>query len=157
MATVPTIIHQRVEQCRAGTYPLTIGRVSSGWVVLGDVQFLRGYSLIYPVPVVSHLNELDMDRRKTLMHEVSVVGDALLELTGAVRINYEILGNLAPALHVHIFPRFDDEPEELRTMPVWFYDWDNAPRFNPARDLSLMADIHAYLRKTGILLETPQS
>ena len=42
--------------------------------------------------------------RKTFFYEMSLVGDALLSVTDAVRINYEMLGNLEPALHAHIFP-----------------------------------------------------
>jgi len=147
---MPTLIHQRVAACRARSNPKVICRVSSGWVVLGDVQFLKGYSLILPDPVVGDLNELSASDRKTLLYEVSVVGDALLEITGAVRINYEVLGNLEPALHVHIFPRFNDEPEDMRTRPVWFYDWDNAPPFDAERDAPLMSDIKAFLEKSGI-------
>lgn len=58
------------------------------------------------------------------------VGDALLVVTGACRINYEILGNLEPALHAHVFPRYESEPEHLRQRPVWFYDWSQAPEFD---------------------------
>lgn len=147
-----TLIHKRVEACRNGTNPQAICRVHSGWVVLGDVQFLPGYSLILPDPVVADLNKLGPSERKTLFHEVAVLGDALLEITGAVRINYEILGNLEPALHVHVFPRFDTEPEALRTRPVWFYDWDKAPAFDPVRDAPVMRSIRDYLDKAGVIL-----
>ena len=150
--SMSTLIHQRVAECRAGTHPAVVCKVNSGWVVLGDVQFLRGYSLILPDPVVVDLNALNVEDRKTLMYEVSILGDALLELTGAIRINYEILGNLEPALHVHLFPRFRDEPEDLKTRPVWFYDWENAPKFDRARDTPLMNDIHGYLVRAGIVV-----
>ena len=82
-----------------------------------------------------------------------MVGDALLELTGAVRINYEILGNLEPALHVHVFPRFDNESEELKSKPVWFHDWDAAPKFDHVRDQTLMADIRNYLERAGLAIK----
>jgi len=147
-----TLIHRRVAACRAGTFSRAICRVHSGWLVLGDVQFLQGYCLILPDPVVGHLNALSAADRKTLFYEASVVGDVLLEITGAVRINYEILGNLEPALHLHIFPRRDDEPADLRTRPVWFYDWDRAPAFDPERHASLMEDIRAGVRRAGIAL-----
>lgn len=147
-----TVIHKHVAECRAGRNPRAIGRVHSGWVVLGEVQFLRGYSLILPDPVVPHLNAMDADDRKTLLHEVSILGDALLEITDAIRINYEILGNLEPALHVHLFPRYESESSELRTRPVWFYDWDAAPEFDAERDAPLMKDIRAYLNGAGILV-----
>jgi diadenosine tetraphosphate (Ap4A) HIT family hydrolase len=147
---MPTLIHQRVEQCRAGTYPKAICRVSSGWVVLGDVQIWRGYSLILPDPVVPDFNALTGGQRQTLMYEASVVGDALLEITGAVRINYEMLGNLEPALHVHIFPRFDDEADDMKTKPVWLYDWEAGPAFDLDRDQAVMGEVKAYLEAAGL-------
>ena len=88
-----TLIHQRVDDCRNGRNPKTIARVTSGWIVLGDVQFLRGYSLLLPDPVVTDLNALDRTHRETYLYEMSVLGDALLKTTDAYRINYEILGN----------------------------------------------------------------
>ncbi len=152
---MPTLIHERVRQCRAGTNPKTICRVSSGWVVLGDVQFVRGYSLLLPDPVVPDLNAMTMDARQRFLSEASVVGDALLAVTDAVRINYEMLGNLEPALHLHMFPRYDDEPESLRTKPVWFYDWEAAPPFDAARDAELMAAIREFV--TSELRDLPDA
>jgi len=149
----PTIIHQRVALCQEENYAQLIARVSSGWVVAGDSQFLSGYCLIYPDPVVAHLNELTDDARKNLLYEASVVGDALLEIKGAVRINYEILGNLAPALHVHIFPRFNNEAEALKTKPVWFYDWEAAPQFDMNRDRSWMLAVAEYLDNKQLILK----
>lgn len=151
MTPIPsTQIHAWVEACREGRFAQAICRVHSGWVVLGGIQVLAGYSLILPDPVVGHLNELDAAQRRTLLYEASVVGDALLEITGAKRINYEILGNLEPALHVHVFPRYTGEPAELRTRPVWSYDWEAAPRFEAARDAPLMRRIREYLQRAGI-------
>jgi diadenosine tetraphosphate (Ap4A) HIT family hydrolase len=49
------------------------------------------------------------------------IGDALLEVTDAHRINYEILGNTAPALHAHVFARYRSEPDAHRSRPVWSY------------------------------------
>ena len=148
---MPTLIHQRVRECRSGTYPKSICRINSGWVVLGDVQFVRGYCLILPDPVVADLNQLKTDDRKTFLYEMSIVGDVLLEITPAQRINYEIIGNVEPALHAHIFPRYRDEPEDLRLRPVWFYDWDNAPAFDPEKDSSLMEVISEHLEKHNIV------
>ena len=145
-----TLIHRRVEECRSGTYPKCICRVSSGWVVLGDVQFVRGYCLLLPDPVVANLNSLTIADRKTFLFEMSVIGDVLLDITQALRINYEIIGNVEPALHAHLFPRYEDEPEEFRLRPVWFYDWDSAPVFDAGRDLPLMETIFEHLEKRGL-------
>ena len=63
------------------------------------------------------------------------------DATGAARINYEILGNSERALHVHIIPRYDSEPENLRRGPVWFYNWDASPDFDAQCDRPLMDKI----------------
>ena len=89
-----TLIHQRVAAARAGTNPTVICQMPSGWVVLCDVQFLRGYSILLPDPVVPDLNSLDREQRAQYLLDMVTIGDALLEVTGAFRINYEILGNL---------------------------------------------------------------
>lgn len=149
-----TLIHERVEQCRSGNYPKRICRLKSGWVVLGDVQFLRGYSLLLPDPVVPDLNHMDAETRKSFLYEMSVVGDVILEITGAVRINYEMLGNIEPALHAHIFPRYEDEPNELKLKPVWFYDWENSPPFDTDRDAEIMQTIAQGLDKRGVVYNT---
>jgi diadenosine tetraphosphate (Ap4A) HIT family hydrolase len=142
-----TLIHRRVEEARQGTNPTVICRVASGWVVLGDVQFLQGYSLLLPDPVVPNLNALTMEQRLTFLQDMTVLGDALLEVTGAARINYEILGNSEAALHAHVFPRYMTEPEEKRRKPVWFYHWDSAPPFDLERDQPLMSKIAAAIKQ----------
>src|SRR5512136_575391 len=120
------LITERVAQARAGTNDTVICRVKSGWAVIGDVQFLPGYCLLLPDPVVPSLNDLTEQDRSRFLIDMVRIGDAILKVTGATRINYEILGNSEPELHAHIFPRYDHEPEERRRMPVWFYDWQNA-------------------------------
>jgi len=144
-----TVIHRRVEACRAGRDPTAVCRVTSGWVVLGEAQFVRGYALLLPDPVVANLNALEGAQRAAFLRDMAVVGDALLALTDAVRINYEILGNVDPALHAHVIPRYAHEPEELRTRPVWFYDWAAAPRFDAGREGPLLAALRGELERRG--------
>jgi diadenosine tetraphosphate (Ap4A) HIT family hydrolase len=144
-----TIIHQRVEEARAGTNPHVICRVASGWVVLGDSQFLRGYSLLLPDPVVPDLNALNTEQRIRYLQDMVIIGDALLEVTDTYRINYEILGNTAPVLHAHIFPRYMSEPEERRKTPAWLYDAEHRQSitFDIARDRQLMRDLEQVIKK----------
>jgi diadenosine tetraphosphate (Ap4A) HIT family hydrolase len=144
-----TLIHRRVDEARAGTNPRVIARLASGWAVFGDVQFLRGYCLLLPDPVVPHLNALTREARRSFLDDMARLGDAVLAVTKAIRINYEMLGNVEPALHAHVFPRFEDEPEALRTKPVWFYDWKAAPEFDARRDRPLMDAIARELGRTS--------
>jgi diadenosine tetraphosphate (Ap4A) HIT family hydrolase len=136
-----TLIHERVELARAGDNPTVVGRMGSGWAVLADHQFLRGYCMLLPDPVVGHLTDLDLQQRAQYLVDMSRIGDALLAVTDADRINFEILGNASPALHAHVFPRYPSEPPELRSGPAWWYPpsvWDDGPRFSE--------DAHANLR-----------
>lgn len=121
----------------------------SGWAVLADVQVTRGQCLLLPDPVVENLNALSGEARAQFLEDMAALGDALLKVTGAARINYEILGNLDPALHAHVVPRYLDEPEEFRTKPVFFYDWDKAPKFDPRRDAALAEALRQELRSMG--------
>lgn len=134
-----TLIHKSVEAARAGD-PAVIARMPSGWAVMGQRQVLRGYCLLLPDPVVSDLNALAPDARDRFLCDLGRLGEAVRHATGALRINYAIFGNLEPALHAHVHPRFADEPPELRTQNPWAYDWSRAPLFDPA--------LHGELRDT---------
>jgi diadenosine tetraphosphate (Ap4A) HIT family hydrolase len=95
--------------------------MKSGWLVLSDQQTPRGWCILLPDPVVPDLNALNPDGRREFLIDMARAGDALLRATGAIRINYSILGNQEPALHAHIQPRYADEPPEHRKMPVWAF------------------------------------
>jgi diadenosine tetraphosphate (Ap4A) HIT family hydrolase len=119
----------------------------SGWVVLGDTQILPGYSLLLSDPVVPDLNALSLEGRTKFLRDMSIIGDALLEVTGAALINYELLGNADRALHAHITPRYAYEPDETRRRPIWFSDWANAPKYDPERDKELMQRLADSIQK----------
>ena len=142
-----TAIHRRVAALQAGRDPTLIARLGSGWAVLGERQVLRGYSLLLPDPVVPHLNALSGGERRRFLADMTAIGDALLDVTGAIRINYAVFGNLEPALHAHVFPRYADEPAELRTSQPWAYDWSAAPAFDPQADAGLLTRVRAALEQ----------
>ncbi|MBL0926680.1 MAG: hypothetical protein IBJ11_03380 [Phycisphaerales bacterium] len=142
-----TAIHRRVEDCAAGRHPAVIARMPSGWAVLGDAQFLEGYSLLLPDPVVGQLNDLTGAARRQYLDDLARLGDAVLAVCRPRRLNYEILGNLEPALHAHVFPRYAHEADDLRTKPVWSYPasaWtDRTTALDPARHGGLLARLRA--------------
>lgn len=141
-----TAIHRMVGACQSGTYSPLIARLSSGWAVLGQSQFLRGYSLLLPDPVVPHLNAMPSLHREQFLKDMAHLGDAVLKVTGALRINYAMFGNVEPALHAHVIPRYTDEAPELKTAHPWAYDWSQAPQFDVQRDSELLQAIQAALQ-----------
>ena len=56
------------------------------------------------------LFDLPPDALLGFMQEVQQAARALKKVTGAFKINYEIHGNTAPHLHLHLFPRCLDDP-----------------------------------------------
>jgi diadenosine tetraphosphate (Ap4A) HIT family hydrolase len=140
-----TSIHRRVDALRAGRDPAFVARLASGWAVLGERQFLPGYCLLLPDPVVPTLNALQGGARAAFLGDMAALGDAVLAATGALRINYAIYGNVDPALHAHVIPRFPDEAPALRQAQPWAYDWDAAPAFDPEAHRELRDRIHAAL------------
>ena len=140
-----TAIHRRVAALRAGSDATCIARMPSGWAVLGEQQFLRGYALLLPDPVVGTLNELQGPRRTAFLTDMARLGDAVLAVTGALRINYAMFGNVEPALHAHVVPRSADEQPALATAHPWQYDWQAAPRFDPERDQALLLALRSAL------------
>lgn len=139
------LIADRVELARRGANEAVICRLPSGWAVIGDVQFLPGYCLLLADPVVASLNDLTDARRAEFLRDMTRLGDAILHVTSADRINYEILGNSEPELHAHLFPRYATEPPDLRRLPAWFYDWSAAPRYDARTHAGLQGALRTAL------------
>jgi diadenosine tetraphosphate (Ap4A) HIT family hydrolase len=142
-------IPERIANAHAGTNPSIICQVPSGWAALCDMQYLRGYIIHTADPVIASLNDLDEEGRRLYLLDMALIGDALMEVTGAYRINYAIAGNLDPYLHAHIIPRYMDEPEQYRRGNPWSYPREvmEAYPFEAERDRDLMEALREAIRK----------
>ncbi len=133
---------------RAGAHPGLFGRLPSGWAVLCDMQYLSGYSILLADPLVASLNDLTAEARARFLLDMSLVGDAIMEVTGAFRMNYAVMGNTDPYLHAHIVPRFTSEPDFYRQNHPWAYPPDLRERsFDPQRDAELLRALAAVLKR----------
>jgi diadenosine tetraphosphate (Ap4A) HIT family hydrolase len=150
-STYQTLIHQRVAQAHCGQNPTVIGKMRSGWAVLGDDQRLQGYALLLSDPVVDDLNSLNIDDRMQFLNDMSLIGDALNKVLSPALINYSILGNSDRALHAHIHPRYDDEPPEMRRTVPFVYLMQKMPpvAFDLQRDADLIATLRQALIENG--------
>ncbi|MEV5177077.1 diadenosine tetraphosphate hydrolase [Streptomyces flaveolus] len=78
---------------------------------------------------VQRLSDLPKDKRLSFLSDMDQLGEAVERAcrrldTGFRRVNLEILGNTDPFLHAHVWPRFEWEPAELVSKPVWLYPRD---------------------------------
>lgn len=117
-----------------------ICRLPSGSVYLSTRQYHRGYCILQAEPQVESINHLDLQKQAVFFADMTRIGDAIMKISGAYRINYMILGNSHPILHAHIVPRHDFEPDDLKcelptTNPAFN---DEAYAFDFKRDGDLM-------------------
>ncbi|MFL5242137.1 MAG: HIT family protein [Gemmataceae bacterium] len=85
--------------------------------LLGPWQYYQGYCIVVARQHASELNQLPSDLRYAYFAEMCCVAQALEGAFGPLKLNYELLGNQAPHLHWHLFPRYADDPGRLQ--PVW--------------------------------------
>ncbi|MGB8327969.1 MAG: hypothetical protein WCE48_10365, partial [Steroidobacteraceae bacterium] len=100
--------------------------------------------------VVPTLNALGAEQRVQFLLDMARLGDAILRSTDATRINYAIYGNVEPALHAHVIPRYASEPEALRCAHPWAYDWNAAPAFDALKFRTLAESILKELTRYGV-------
>lgn len=111
---------RRIQQIEAGTNPCFVAELQSGYVVMGDHQLFRGYSLLLCRQHEAELHLLDADMRSTFLEEMAILGEAVFRAFRPVKLNYELLGNSIQHMHWHIFPRHENDP--CPNGPVWVLD-----------------------------------
>ena len=116
---------QRIAQIRSNENPLFVTELQTCYVVLGDFHAWRGYTLLLCKDCRPELHDLPPDRRAKFLQEMALVAQAVWNVFRPAKLNYEMLGNLVPHMHWHLFPRYADDPDRAR--PVWF-------RYGPASE-----------------------
>ncbi|WP_369638969.1 HIT family protein, partial [Nocardia sp. JMUB6875] len=112
-----------IESALRGENPTVIRRMTSGFAVFGDTQFLPGYCLLLSEsPTAEHLSDLPAPMRRTFLSDMALLGEAVERACTRIdpafrRINLEILGNTYPRVHAHIWPRYTWEPPDLLPVP----------------------------------------
>ncbi|GAA2479625.1 DeoR family transcriptional regulator [Streptomyces thermolineatus] len=138
----------RIGSALRGENPTVLRRLDAGFAVIGDVQFLPGYSvLLVDDPAVERLSDLPRDKRLAFLSDMDRLGEAVERAcrrsdTAFRRANLEILGNTDAFLHAHVWPRFEWEPSHLVGRPVWLHPrsrWSDerfalGPRHDPLRE-----------------------
>jgi diadenosine tetraphosphate (Ap4A) HIT family hydrolase len=84
---------------------------------LNEDQFFPGWTFLVLKRHATELFALSAGERQALMEELSRVAKAVAEEYGAVKMNYELLGNQVAHIHWHVIPRRTDDPAPR--VPVW--------------------------------------
>lgn len=107
---------------------MVMARMRIGFAVIGDTQFMPGYSvLLVDDPTVDELSGLAWERRTEFLFDMALLGEAIesvCRIDGLRRMNYSIYGNELAVLHAHVVPRYEWEPDDRKRGPVWSYPRD---------------------------------
>ncbi|MDR6891095.1 HIT family protein [Falsarthrobacter nasiphocae] len=132
----------RIGAAIIGANPMVMARLPQSFAVIGDVQWLPGYSvLLTDTPGVERLTDLERTERLEFLSSLDRLAEAVEAACSEadsdfLRVNIEILGNKDPFLHAHVWPRYAWEPDDVRAKPVWLYpptNWSEpAHAYGPA-------------------------
>jgi len=101
----------RIGSALRGENPTVLRRLTAGFAVIGDVQFLPGYCvLLSDQPSAERLSDLPRARRLRFLADLDALGEAV-EIVCSRR-DYD------PFLHAHVWPRYEWESPDLVWRPV---------------------------------------
>ncbi len=115
---------ERIKMIKNGSNPYFVKEMQTGYVVIGDFQHFKGYTLFLYKHHKIELFDLDIEERNLFMREMSCVAEAVSKAFDAQKMNYELLGNGDVHLHWHLFPRRKGDLGEYGNNgngPVWWY------------------------------------
>jgi diadenosine tetraphosphate (Ap4A) HIT family hydrolase len=111
------------------------GEVTDAYLQRAAVQ--RGYTIVvWRGRHIAEPSKLEEDEAAAYWRELLHVGRGLQAHLGAVKMNYDILGNSLPHLHAHVIPRFAEDPR-----PGWPFPFPDDPP--PVAETELLADADA--------------
>jgi diadenosine tetraphosphate (Ap4A) HIT family hydrolase len=82
----------------------------TSWLGAHPRVCLKGTCYLLLKPHAVELLELDESTLLSYMKEAQLCAKALKDVTKATKINYELHGNTIPHMHMHLFPRYPDDP-----------------------------------------------
>ena len=118
------LICDRIEMIKKHQNKFFVKELRTGYVVLGDNQHFKGYTLFLYKNHVDELYKLDENEKIKFLEEMSLVGEAVSKTVRCEKMNYELLGNGDSHLHWHLFPRVSGDLENYGYHgkgPVWWY------------------------------------
>ena len=111
------LICERIEMIKQSINPYFVSELETGYVVIGDHQYFKGYTLFLLKEHITELHFIPKEMRTKHLEELSIVYEAVFNAFMPDKMNAELLGNGDPHMHWHIYPRFKTDP--LHKRPVW--------------------------------------
>lgn len=145
------IVCDRIQMIKNQANPYFVKELDTGYVVLGDNQHFRGYTLFLLKEHIVELFELEETLKVKYLKEMTIVAEAVSKAFDADKMNYECLGNGDAHLHWHLFPRINGDIENYGNNgkgPVWWY-----PREKMYADNNILSSEELESMKKSLLKE----
>lgn len=129
---MPCLICERIQMIKEGKNPYFVCELETGYVVLGDHQRFKGYTIFLCKEHSTELHLLEPSFKIKYLEEMSLVAEAVFNVYKPNKMNYELLGNGDSHIHWHLFPRYDGDLGNYGNNgrgPVWWLPkeemWNN--------------------------------
>lgn len=146
------LIGERIELIKQGKNPHFVKELETGYVVIGDGQYFKGYTLFLAKEHVTELHQMEYETKIKFLEEMSIVQEAVAKAFQAEKMNIELLGNGDAHVHWHLFPRKAGDMKEYGHNgrgPVWWVPWEemSSEEYQPKENdlLQLVNRLKEYL------------
>ena len=140
------LICERIKLIQKNENKFFVKELSSGYVVLGDHQYYKGYTLLLSKIHTNELHKLKNEVRTQFLLDMAITAEAVYKAFKPNKMNYELLGNTDSHLHWHIFPRYKDDPKP--DVPIWII-----PRLIRSSDKNIPSTVEIVRLKEKLLIE----
>ncbi|MEO8479569.1 MAG: HIT family protein [Gemmatimonadota bacterium] len=93
-----------------------ITTLPASWLTMPADAAMAGYVCLVSRVHVVELHDFDDKQAAAFMADARRVSRTVQRVTGAVKLNYEMHGNILPHLHMHFFPRHPGDAFEGRAI-----------------------------------------
>jgi diadenosine tetraphosphate (Ap4A) HIT family hydrolase len=100
--------------CDRGRPRDVVAELETAYVTATEQACLFGYCCLVLKRHAVELHEMPEGEAGAFMLDLRELSRAVQEITGAVKLNWEIHGNTIPHLHAHLFPRYVGDRFERR-------------------------------------------
>ena len=146
------LICERIELIKQGKNPHFVKELETGYVVIGDGQYFKGYTLFLAKEHVTELHQMQYETKIKFLEEMSIVQEAVAKAFQAEKMNIELLGNGDAHVHWHLFPRKTGDMQGYGHNgrgPVWWVPWEemSSEEYQPKESdlLQLVNHLKEYL------------
>lgn len=121
------LVCDRIEMIKNGENPYFVKELETGYIVIGNHQYFKGFTLFLCKRHETELFHLDRDFKMKFLEEMSIVAEAAAKAFGAEKMNYELLGMGDAHMHWHLYPRRSGDLGDYGNHgkgPVWWLPMD---------------------------------